>query len=48
MEFLAGDKNEQVLGWPEKFYVVLNRLRSQITDNAIGKQLAIIKRHLPN
>jgi len=48
MDFLVGNQNERILGWPEKLYVVLNRLRSQITDNAIGKQLAIIKRHLPN
>lgn len=48
MEFLAGDKNERVLGWPEKLYVTVNRLRSEITDKAIGKQLAVIKRHMPN
>jgi short-subunit dehydrogenase len=48
MEFLASDQNERVLGWPEKLYVTVNRLRSQITDKAIGKQLAVIKRHLPH
>lgn len=48
MDFLGSDQSERILGWQERLYVVLNRLRSQITDNAIGKQLAIIKRHLPN
>jgi len=48
MDFLASNQNERILGWPERFYVVLNRLRSQITDKAIGKQLAVIKRHLPS
>ncbi|HSG23857.1 MAG TPA: SDR family oxidoreductase [Azonexus sp.] len=48
MDFLGSHQNERILGWPEKFYVVLNRLRSQITDKAIGKQLAVIKRHLPS
>jgi short-subunit dehydrogenase len=48
VEFLAGTKNEYVLGWPEKFYVFMNRLRHQVTDQAIGKQLATIKRFLPN
>jgi short-subunit dehydrogenase len=48
MAFLASDQNERILGWPERFYVALNRLRSQITDQAIGKQLAVIKRYLPH
>ena len=48
VEFLAGPKNECVIGWPEKFYVFINRLRHQMTDQAIGKQLATIKRFLPN
>lgn len=48
MEFLASDQDERVLGWPEKLYVTVNRLRSQITDKAIGKQLAVIKHHLPH
>ena len=48
VKFLAGQKNECVIGWPEKFYVLINRLRHQMTDQAIGKQLATIKRFLPN
>lgn len=47
MRFLASDQSERILGWPERFYVAINRLRSQITDQAIGKQLAVIKRFLP-
>jgi len=48
MEFLSGSRSEQVIGWPEKLFVLINRLRSSITDDAIGKQLAVIKRHLPH
>ena len=48
IKFLASGQNECVLGWPEKIYVLINRLRHQMTDQAIGKQLATIKRFLPN
>ena len=48
MDFLRSDRNERVLGWPEQLFVLINRLRYQITDNAIGKQLEVIKRYLPN
>ncbi len=47
MSFLAGTRSEQVVGWPEKLFVLINRLRSSITDDAIAKRLAVIKRHLP-
>lgn len=47
LHFLAGDKAEAVLGWPEQLYVFLNRLRHQLTDQAIGKQLRVIKQYLP-
>lgn len=47
LKFLAGSKMESVLGWPENLYVFINRLRHQLTDKAIGKQLVIIKKHLP-
>lgn len=47
LKFLAGDKMESVLGWPENLYVFINRLRHQLTDKAIGKQLAVIKKYLP-
>lgn len=47
VQFLAGDQAEMLLGWPEKFYVFLNKLRYQITDGAIGKQLPVIKKYLP-
>jgi short-subunit dehydrogenase len=47
LKFLAGNKMEAVLGWPENLYVFINRLRHQLTDKAIGKQLGIIKKYLP-
>lgn len=47
MRFLAGNKSEAVLGWPERFFVFINRLRPSITDGALGKQLPVIQRHLP-
>ncbi len=48
LEFLAGQRAECILGWPEQFYVFVNRLFARITDSAIGKQLPVIRRHLPN
>jgi len=37
----AGD---YFLGWPEKLFVRINGLLPRVVDNAIGKQLAAIKR----
>jgi short-subunit dehydrogenase len=48
MSFLGSRQNERILGWPERLYVIINRLRHQITDKAIGQQLATIKRYLPH
>lgn len=47
IEFLNGSKNELVIGWPEKLFVFINRIRSAITDGAIGGQLATIRKYMP-
>jgi short-subunit dehydrogenase len=47
LDFFESGRNEQVLGWPERLFVFINRLRYSITDQAIGKQMNIIKRFLP-
>ncbi len=47
VDFFNSPRNEQVLGWPERLFVFINRLRYSITDQAIGKQLKIIERFLP-
>ncbi len=38
-------KNRIYLGWPEKFFVRLNSLLPNLVDNALVKQLPIIRRH---
>lgn len=47
MDFLQGDRNEWVIGWPEKLFVFINRIRSAITDGAIGGQLSVIRKYMP-
>jgi short-subunit dehydrogenase len=47
VDFFNSPRNEQVLGWPERLFVFINRLRYSITDQAIGKQLKTIERFLP-
>ncbi len=47
IEFLHSDRNEMVIGWPEKLFVFINRIRSAITDGAIGGQLAVIRKYMP-
>ena len=36
---------EAVVGWPEKFFVRLNALLPRLVDNALRKQLPVIRRH---
>jgi short-subunit dehydrogenase len=47
VDFFNSQRNEQVLGWPERLFVFINRLRYSITDDAIGKQLPVIEKHMP-
>jgi short-subunit dehydrogenase len=48
MRFLFSHSDEYVLGWPERLFVLINRLRYQITDAAIAKQMPIIRKFLFN
>jgi short-subunit dehydrogenase len=41
---LRNERSESFLGWPEKFFVRLNSLLPRLVDQALRKQLPIIKR----
>ena len=47
LDFFYSTRDEQVLGWPERLFVFINRIRYSLTDQAIGKQLKTIERFLP-
>ncbi len=40
------DDRRRYLGWPEKFFVVLNSLLPRLVDRAMRKQLPVIRRFL--
>lgn len=46
-EFLAGTNWQTTLGRKESFFVFLNRLLPALPDDAIRKQLAVIRQYLP-
>ena len=46
MQFLNKHKQEETIGWPEKFFVRVNSLLPKIVDNAIQSKLPIIKRFM--
>ena len=45
--FLAGDAWQATVGRKESLFVMLNRLLPSLPDNAIRKQLAVIRQYLP-
>jgi short-subunit dehydrogenase len=47
LRFLDSRAWQATLGRQERFFVLLNRLLPALPDNAIRKQLAIIRQHLP-
>jgi short-subunit dehydrogenase len=47
MRFLAGRAGQHTVGARERFLVRLNQLLPHLPDQAIGRQLARIRRHLP-
>jgi short-subunit dehydrogenase len=47
IRFLGSHASERRIGFPERFYVWMNRILPGVTDRAIGARLATIKRHLP-
>lgn len=44
LELLTHTQSNKVLGWPEKFFVQLNKLFPALVDMAIGHQLPTIKK----
>lgn len=46
-EFLAGNAWQATMGRKESFFVMLNRLLPSLPDDAIRKQLAVIRQYLP-
>lgn len=46
-EFLAGNAGQATMGRKERFFVLLNRLLPSLPDDAIRKQLAVIRQYLP-
>lgn len=46
-QFLAGSAWQTTLGRKERFFVLLNRLLPALPDDAIRKQLSVIRQHLP-
>lgn len=47
MDFLRGRAWQRTLGRQERFFVLLNKLLPGLPDGAIRKQLAVIRKHLP-
>lgn len=45
MNFIEGDRQEYLLGWPEKFFAWLNRVFPALVSRALTKQLPIIRMH---
>jgi short-subunit dehydrogenase len=46
LALLDGGRPEMHLGWPERFFVRLNRLLPSVVDRALGKRAAVVRRHL--
>jgi short-subunit dehydrogenase len=46
VDFIARDTWERKIGFPERLYVLLNRLAPSINDKAIRAQLGVIRRQL--
>jgi hypothetical protein len=40
------DNSRRFLGWPEKFFVVINGILPRLVDRAMLKQLPVIRRFL--
>jgi short-subunit dehydrogenase len=45
LALLEGGRAEMHLGWPERFFVRLNRLLPSVVDRALGKRAALVRRH---
>jgi len=47
LRFLSGTSGQHTLGAKERLFVLINKLAPGLPDNAIRKQLAQIRKHLP-
>jgi short-subunit dehydrogenase len=47
VQFLGSQAFEKKLGWPERFFVLLNQLSPSVPDKAMLRQLPVIRRFLP-
>ncbi len=45
LALLDGGRAEMHLGWPERFFVRLNRLLPSVVDRALGSRAAVVRRH---
>ena len=45
LSLLDGHRAEMHLGWPERFFVRLNRLLPSVVDRALGRRAAVVRRH---
>lgn len=45
MVFLKSGKTSAHVGWPERFFVWLNKVAPQLVENALSKQLPVIKKY---
>jgi short-subunit dehydrogenase len=45
LQMLQQDRSRQVIGWPEKLFVRINALLPAVVDQALRKQLAVIRAH---
>ncbi|MEZ5539034.1 MAG: SDR family oxidoreductase [Pseudomonadales bacterium] len=43
--FIKGAPSQYFFGWPESLFVRINALLPRVVDQALGKQLAIIRKH---
>jgi short-subunit dehydrogenase len=44
-DILESERAEAVVGWPEKLFARINGILPRLVDNAIGKQLPVIRRY---
>lgn len=45
MVFLKSGKTSAHIGWPERLFVWLNKVAPQLVENALSKQLPVIKKY---
>ncbi|MCE2949085.1 MAG: SDR family oxidoreductase [Betaproteobacteria bacterium] len=45
LDLVDGGRAEMHLGWPERFFVRLNRLLPSVVDRALGRRATVVRRH---